>query len=132
VKPWDAARPTVKGSSVPWRAIGPPSTQFVSTSECAEVPSAATPNGPFDSESRKRSLTKYRPTGVGVCGVPIATRARKTGLPERNTTRRFDESVTTMRSETGYARTASAAIQPVLPLGLTGSCTRYHVGLHLA
>ena len=57
-QPCEAASPINVGSFVPWMPIGPPWTQFLSTVEWAEMPSAATPNGPLGLASTKRSFTK--------------------------------------------------------------------------
>jgi len=46
MQPWEAARPIVHGSFVPCSPIGPRWSQLWRTFECAEIPSAATPNTP--------------------------------------------------------------------------------------
>ena len=57
MQPFDTARPIDHGSLVPWMPIGPPCAQPVSTSENADTPSAAGPNGPVGSVVTIRWLT---------------------------------------------------------------------------
>ena len=57
MQPFETARPIDHGAFVPWIATGPPWVQPVSTSENAEIPIAAGPNGPFLSSGTSRWLT---------------------------------------------------------------------------
>ena len=57
MQPFETAWPIDQGSFVPWIATGPPCVQPVSTSENAEIPSAAGPNGPEASAGIRRWLT---------------------------------------------------------------------------
>ena len=57
MQPCDAAWPIAHGSFVPWMPIGPPPTQFFSTGENADVPSAAGPHGPVGSFGMRRLVT---------------------------------------------------------------------------
>lgn len=81
MQPWEAARPIVHGSFVPCTPIGPRWSQLWRTVECAEIPSAATPNAPVGLSRSQRSLTTKRPVGVGVRGAPTATRVRSRNRP---------------------------------------------------
>ena len=128
MQPCDAARPTVLGSFVPWRAIGPSCDHSGRTVECAEIPSAATPSGSPASAMRQRSLTKNRPVGVGVAGAPIPTGAENARSPDLYRASRRRERSITIRVSTGKTWTAQGRTHPVVPFGIPETCTRSQDG----